>query len=163
MKSTVRVALCFVVMMGVLLASAGCAAGNKIHNTQVIVQFSTDEVLHIACVPTRLPDGEPATAQRTALLEAVTQAAGGYTLVEETMGGWMVPGTRRVQSEVNDLLLVKGPPDLAMLLEKMLHEDFQQDVPFVISLPVLPVQAQVPPMQLIGENLQKEKADPNAE
>ena len=129
----------------ILASATGCAAANKIHNTQVIVQFSTEEVLHVACVPTVLPDGEPASAQRAALLEAVAKAAGGYTLIEDAMGGWVPPGTRTTTLEVNDLLLVKGPPELMFLLEQRLREDFGQDYPFIISLPVLPVATVVPP------------------
>jgi hypothetical protein len=146
------------VFAGLLLAVVGCAAGNKIHNTQVIVQFSTEEVLHVACVPTVLPDGTPALAQRSALLEEVAAGAGGYTLIEEVAGAWVPPGAKRVRREVNDLLLVKGPPEIALLLQERLATEFQQESPFVISLPILPAAATVSRAQQMGMQVSPEQA-----
>ena len=83
MPRRLHVMLSRIVLAGLLVVAVGCGSGNKIHNTYVMVQFSTDEVMHLACVPTLLPDGQPATEQRAKLLEDMASIAGGYTLVEK--------------------------------------------------------------------------------
>ena len=158
MPRLLRVGLSRLVVAGLLLAVVGCAAGNRIHNTTVVVQFSTEEVLHVACVPTVLPDGTPAIGQRSALLEEIAAAEGGYTLIEKVAAAWVPPGTKRVRREVNDLLLVRGPPEIALILQERLATDFQQESPFVISLPVLPAAATVSRTQQMGLEVSPEQA-----
>lgn len=117
-------------------ATSGCAWWNKIHTTQITVQVSGDRLLHLATVPRVLPDGKESSEQVAALLEEVAQRAGGYTYIEKVMGGWIPPGGDEVMEELNDLLLVQGPPEVAPFLRARLREDFQQQYPFVISLPI---------------------------
>jgi len=125
-----------VLLLAAMTACTGCAIGTKVSTTQVTVQVRSDRLLHIAAVPRELPDGQSASKQREALFEAVARKAGGYTCVEKALGGWLPPQKDEVMHEVNDLLLVEGPPEIAYFLRKKLHEDFRQEYPFVISLPV---------------------------
>ncbi len=142
----------------VVTVLAGCAANNKIHNTSIVVQFSPDQMLHIAWIPVTLPDGSPPIKQRADLLRDVAEIAGGYTLIEGAVGGWQPPGQRTVESELNDLLLVKGPAPLALMLQQRLAQDFQQKQPFVVSIPVLPMSATVEDEQVQGAEEPSEAA-----
>jgi hypothetical protein len=121
---------------GVALSATGCGSWNRIQTTQVTVQVSGDRLLHIAAVPRILPDGERPTEQLAALLQEMGQKAGGYTLIENVMGGWIPPGQKEVVQERNDLLLVAGPPAIAYYMRVRLHNDFKQEDPFVISVPL---------------------------
>jgi len=130
-------ALLVLVLAGVVTLSAtGCAAWNRVQTTQVTVQVSGDRLLHIAAVPRVLPNGERPTEQLAALLKEMGQKAGGYTLIENVMGGWMPPGKREMVEERNDLLLVAGPPSVAYFLRLRLVKDFKQEEPFVVSVPL---------------------------
>jgi hypothetical protein len=117
-------------------ATGGCGLFNEIHQTQITVEYSGDQLLHLATIPRQLPDGQRPTEQVEALLEEIAERAGGYTYIENVMGGWMPPEGEKVVEERNDLLLVKGPPEVKPYLQQRLREDFQQEMPFVISLPV---------------------------
>jgi hypothetical protein len=119
-----------------LALSAGCALGTKVHTTTITVQTSGEELLHLAIVPRFLPNGERPTQQMADLKAELAEKAGGYTLVEEVEGGWVPPGGGGVLKEMNDLLLVKGPPAVAHVLRVRLREDFEQEYPFVLSLPI---------------------------
>jgi hypothetical protein len=140
-----------VIVTGMLPAAAGCAIGTKLQNTQIYVQVSPDEMLHMAAIPRLLPDGTRPTEQTAALLQEVAAMAGSYIYIEEVVGGWVPPGRRDVLQERNDLLLVKGPPELALFLRDRLRKDFKQELPFVVSMPILPVSARVTQAQQAGQ------------
>ncbi len=128
---------CVLLMLAlVALAAPGCMLGTDMHTTQISVQVRGDELLHMAILPRYLPDGERSAQQTGELLAEVARLAGGYTLIEQVQGGWVPPGAREVVTEQNDLLLVRGRPELAELLKARLHEEFRQEYPFVISLPL---------------------------
>lgn len=131
-----RRVLVALVLGAVLAAATGCLAFPKVHQTHITVQCGSDQVLHLAIVPRELPDGSQPTEQLAQLLEEVAERAGGYTYIEKVVGGWLPPGQKEVVQEINDLLLVQGPPGLAGFLKRKLHEDFGQQYPFVVSLPV---------------------------
>ena len=118
--------LCLTLATAVAL-SAGCAIGTRVHTTAITVQTSSNELLHVAAIPRVLPSGERPTEQLADLLAEVARKAGGYTLVENVEGGWIPPDRSKVLTELNDLLLVKGPPEVAHLLRARLREDFQQE------------------------------------
>ena len=120
----------------IVMATTGCALGTKVNVAQIAVQVRSDRLLHIAAVPRVLPDGEPATEKRAELLRELAQRAGGYACIEKVLGGWVPPQKADVVEELNDLLLVDGPPEVARFLRERLHEDFGQEYPFVISLPI---------------------------
>ena len=123
-------------LLALAVAAPGCALFNSVDQTQITVEMRSDQLLHLAALPRLLPDGSPATEQRDKLLDEVAELAGGYTLIDNVLGGWVPPGQKQVVEERNDLLLVKGPPEAAYLLEARLREDFQQLEPFVESLPI---------------------------
>lgn len=118
------------------LSATGCGSWNRVQTTQVTVQVSGDRLLHIAAVPRLLPNGERPTEQLAALLKEMSERAGGYTLIENVMGGWVPPGKKEIVEERNDLLLVAGPPEVAYYLRERLHGNFKQEHPFVISVPL---------------------------
>ncbi|MHC4592504.1 MAG: hypothetical protein ACYS8L_07410 [Planctomycetota bacterium] len=117
------------------LGTTGCAWLNRFQTTQITVQFSGEELLHMAIVPRELPDGSRPEEQVAALLKEVAERAGGYTYIEQVAGGWVPPGEKQVIKELNDLLLVKGPPEVGPFLRVRLRKDFDQEYPFVVSLP----------------------------
>ena len=132
----VRGLVLLVGLLALAVAAPGCALFNSVNQPQITVQMGSGQMLHLAALPTVLPDGSPAKEQREKLLEEVGQLAGGYTLIDNVLGGWVPPGEDGVVQERNDLLLVKGPPEAAYLLRARLLEDFQQEEPFVESLPI---------------------------
>lgn len=117
-----------------MLATAGCG-WNKIHNTTVAVQVSGEDLLFIAAIPRVLPDGTRPDAQRKVLLDEMLQIAGGYTYLEEVTGAWMPPDGSGPVSELNDLLLVRGRPEVGYAIARRLAKDFGQKAPFVITVP----------------------------
>ncbi|MHC4481507.1 MAG: hypothetical protein ACYS1C_11145 [Planctomycetota bacterium] len=126
----------FCVLALLLVPLPGCASLNRISTTQIMVQVGGEELLHLAVVPRELPDGRRSSAQTTELLQAVAKRAGGYTYIENVKGGWLPPGKDEVVKEDNDLLLVKGAPQLADFLKDRLRDEFEQTHPFVVSLPI---------------------------
>lgn len=131
---------CFLACLAaVLVASGGCSGLTGAPRTQAA--DAGDRVLHLAIVPRQLPDGGDPAERVARLLKEVAERAGGYTYVEGVRGGWIPPGERQVVTESNDLLLVEGPPELARFLRKALRDDFAQECPFVVSLPVCPQSA----------------------
>jgi hypothetical protein len=140
--------LVVLVALAVLIAAApGCALFNRVNQPQITVQFGSGQMLHIAVLPRALPDGTSAEAQRNKLLEEIAGLAGGYTLIDNVLGGWIPPGQKDVVQERNDLLLVKGPPQAAYLLRARLMQDFKQEVPFVESLPIQAIAVLHPGME----------------
>ena len=134
-----RLPLCLPVLIvsaALTLGATGCAPFSRVTTTQITVQVSGERLLHLATVPRVLPDGTSPSEQVADLLEEVAERAGGYTYIEKVMGGWVPPGEDEVVEELNDLLLVQGPPELAFFLMEKLREDFKQREPFVVSLPV---------------------------
>ena len=123
-------------LLTLLAAAPGCALWNSYDQTKVVVQMGSGEMLHLAAVPRVLPDGTRPKEQLDALLKDVAKMAGGYTLIDNVLGGWLPAGQETVIEERNDLLLVKGPPEVAYLLRARLAEDFQQVEPFVESVPI---------------------------
>ena len=126
-----------VVVLALVVAGAtGCGSFlNKAQNTYISVQTNGDRLLHIAVIPRTLPDGQPSDKQRDALLKDVIEVAGGYTYIERVMGAWKPDPKAETVNEMDDLLLVAGPPELGMLLRQRLAQDFKQRTPFVLSLP----------------------------
>ncbi len=85
-----------VVMLALTVAAmAGCGTLNTMKNTYVTVQFSGQDMLHLAIIPRTLPDGTPAAKQRDALLKDVADVAGGYTLVPSVMSAWKPKGSAK--------------------------------------------------------------------
>ncbi len=152
-----RILVCAVVLTaaGVLmLTGTGCTPIGRITTTQIQVQVSGERLLHLATVPRVLPDGGPVDELVAELLEAVAMRAGGYTYIEKVMGAWVPPGTKDIIKEENDLLLVAGPPEMGFWLRQRLHRDFDQEEPFVISLPIQSiavVKLSPPPAQVKSE------------
>ena len=129
-------AVLVVVLALVVAGATGCGSFlNKAANTYISVQTNGDRLLHIAVIPRTLPDGQPADKQRDALLKDVIEVAGGYTYIERVMGAWKPDPKAETVKEMDDLLLVAGPPELGMLLKQRLNQDFKQRTPFVLSLP----------------------------
>jgi len=125
----------FLACLAALLVSAGgCSALSETPRTEAA--DAGGRVLHLAIVPRQLPDGGDPAEQVARLLKEVAARAGGYTYIEGVKGGWIPPGEQQVVTESNDLLLVEGPPELARFLRKALRDDFAQQYPFVVSLPV---------------------------
>ncbi|MHC5034268.1 MAG: hypothetical protein ACYTFZ_04465 [Planctomycetota bacterium] len=136
MKRLVCWELAVLVLVAVsALGTTGCAWFNRMQGTQITVQFSGDDLLHLAIIPRELPDGSVPKEQVAALLLEVAARAGGYTYIEEVAGGWIPPGEEQVVKELGDLLLVQGPPEIAPFLKARLRKDFDQEYPFVLSLP----------------------------
>ncbi len=135
-RRVLRWVLVLAVGCGVALSASGCALWNRVQTTQISVQVAGDKLLHMAAVPRTLPDGGRPTEQLAALLKEMGEKAGGYTLIENVTGGWVPPGKTEIQVERNDLLLVAGPPSIALILRKVLRDDFKQEHPFVISVPL---------------------------
>ena len=128
---------CFLACLAALLVSAGgCSALSETPRTEAA--DAGGRVLHLAIVPRQLPDGSDPAEQVARLLKEVAARAGGYTYIEGVKGGWIPPGEQQVVTESNDLLLVEGPPELARFLKEALRDDFAQEYPFVVSLPVRP-------------------------
>ncbi|NLW51332.1 MAG: hypothetical protein GXY85_10920 [Candidatus Brocadiaceae bacterium] len=134
-RSRVHRIVLVVAVAALLVAAPGCLL-NSANQPQITVQFGSGRMLHIAALPQLLPDGTSSAPQRDALLAELAGLAGGYTLIPDVMGGWVPPGQTGVLQEVNDLLLLVGPPEAAYLLHTRLREDFQQEAPFVQSLPI---------------------------
>ena len=142
-----------------IVAAPGCMLGG-VDQTQITVQFGSGQMLHIAALPRVLPDGTPAKAQREKLLGEVADLAGGYTLIDNVLGGWVPPGQEGVVQERNDLLLLEGPPEGAYLLRARLLEDFQQKEPFVVSLPIQAIALVYPNApQMMGVPTDKEQIE----
>lgn len=131
-----RCALVLALFVSVGLGTTGCMLWSKVQPTQITVEVRANRFLHIAAVPRQLPNGERPTKQLEALLDDVSRRAGGYTLIESVAGGWLPPGQTEVVREENDLLLVEGPPEMSIVLKARIAKDFQQQYPFVISIPV---------------------------
>lgn len=158
------------VVLGVVLAlviagATGCGSFlNKAQNTYISVQTNGDRLLHVAVIPRTLPDGQPSDKQRDALLKDVVEVAGGYTYIERVMGAWKPDPKAETQKEMDDLLLVAGPPELGMLILQRLKVDFKQRAPFVVSLPTQSPQLfrATPPPPEKGPEGQKEPAGQKA-
>jgi hypothetical protein len=121
----------------VVALTSGCAALNSQKSTAIYVQFSGNDMLHVAIIPRVLPDGQPAAKQRDALLKDVADVAGGYTLIERVTSTWKSKGSSgAAMKEADDLLLVEGPAVLGAGLRQRLHDDFGQPSPYVLSLPI---------------------------
>jgi len=125
-----------VVLALVLVGAAGCSTLNKQANTYIRVDYGGENMLHLAVIPRVLPQGQPADQVRDALLEDVASAAGGYTYIERVIGAWKPKPTKATRKQVDDLLIVAGKPELALMLNRRLREDFKQSSPFVLSLPI---------------------------
>ncbi len=123
-------------LTAVLMAAGGCAPSGEVRQTSVTAEAGGERLLHLAIVPRQLPDGGQPAQQVARLLKEVAERAGGYTYIEGVKGGWITLGEQQVVTECNDLLLVEGPPELADFLRQALRDDFAQQYPFVISLPV---------------------------
>jgi GAF domain-containing protein len=135
-----------VMAMAMVLGSTGCAWMNRVSETRIVVQFSGDQLLHVAILPRRLPDGSEPTKQLKALLDEMAERAGGYTYIPQVVGGWRPPGEKATVEQTCDLLLVKGPPEIAYVIDARLREDFGQKEPVVVSLPIQAI-AVVPLLQ----------------
>jgi hypothetical protein len=145
-RSFVSRIVLLVAVVVVVVAAPGCALFNSLNQPQIIVQMSSRKVLHVAALPRVLPDGRSADEAREKLLNEVAEQAGGYTLIDNVLGGWVPPGNETAVQERNDLLLVRGGPELAFLLRARLLEDFQQQVPFVESVPLQAIAVVYPDM-----------------
>jgi len=146
-RSFVNRLVLLVAVVALVVSAPGCAFFNRVNQPQITVQMGSGQLLHVAVLPRVLPDGTSAEEQRNKLLEEVAELAGGYTLIDNVLGGWVPPGQKAVMQERNDLLLVKGPFEAGYLLKARLLQDFQQEVPFVESIPVQAFAVVYPGMQ----------------
>ena len=149
-----------VLVVAISLAAFGCMLGSRVNTTQISVQFSGERMLHIVGVPRTLPDGTPTTKQLTALLSELSKAPGGYTLIQGVANGFTPPGQQQSVQETTDLLFVMGSPQMKLYLERKLYEEFKQEYPLVISVPLQSVATVAIPQQPTEEA--KPEAKPEA-
>jgi hypothetical protein len=145
LRGVLALLLCVVALAG----SNGCAWFNKSQGMQITIMVPGDQLLFMAVIPRLLPDGTTSTAKKAALLEDVAKRAGGYTLAEEQVGAWVPAAGKEAVKEVNDVLWVAGTPDVGVFLYEKLRDDFDQQQPFVLAIP-LQAPMVLSPRQLAG-------------
>ena len=118
-----------------LLAAAQGCGWNHTSQTIISVRFSGEDLLHVALVPRTLPDGTPATKQREALVAELTGLTGAVAFLSSVQAATVAAaGEEPVRSDA-DMLMVEGAPEVAFALRRRLREDFQQERPWVVSVP----------------------------
>jgi hypothetical protein len=69
-------------------------------------------------------------------MDEMLEMAGNCYLLEQVTGIRMPPDSDTSVSELDDLLLVRGRPEVNYALRRRLATDFKQKAPFVISVPL---------------------------
>jgi hypothetical protein len=131
-----RGVIAVLVCVAALAGSSGCAWFNKSQGMQITIMVPGDQMLFMAVIPRLLPDGTVSTEKKAALLKDVAARAGRYTLAEEQVGAWVPAAGKEAVKEVNDVLWVAGTPALGLYLYEKLRDDFNQQEPFVIAIPL---------------------------
>jgi hypothetical protein len=156
LRSVLAVLVCVIALAG----SNGCAWFNKSQGMQITIMVPGDQLLFMAVIPRLLPDGTVSTEKKAAFLKKVAEKAGGYTLAEEQVGAWVPAVGKEAVKEVNDVLWVAGTPDLGQFLYESLKDDFDQQQPFVLAIP-LQAPMVLSPRNLAGQPAPRpEKAAP---
>jgi hypothetical protein len=140
--------LALIVCAAVLATGGGCVLGTRTERTQVVVTVPGDRMLFMAVIPRLLPDGTSAAEEKEALLEAVAEKAGGYTLDNGQLFGWVPAPDKEMITEDSDVVWVAGKPEVGQLLYESLRDDFDQPRPLVLPIPLqiltMPLETELP-------------------
>lgn len=116
------------------LAATGCG-WNSYAQTEINVKYTSDNLVHVALLPSTMPDGESAAEARAELLEKLGEQADSWALVPGMQGAVRVEKDGPPVQVRGEMLMVEGPQEVGMVIWRSLTDDFDVARPWLVSLP----------------------------